>query len=68
MATKAGMADDKKADETETDVQRDEAVAGSRPPVGEFVGRAAGADEGYEGETGAEARQEQQSGRGTDRP
>ena len=53
----------KKNDETETDVPRDEAVAGSRAtggvgqPSQEFVGRVAGDDSGYEGETGAEVRE-----------
>jgi len=50
------MLGNKKADKTESDVQRDRAVAGSRAPRGEFVGRACGADEGYEDETGAERR------------
>lgn len=48
------MPGDDKNDETETDVQRDEAVAGSRSEGG--VGRVAGEDSGYEGETGAERR------------
>ena len=53
----------KKNDDTETDVQHDKAVAGSRATGGvaqpneDFVGRVAGDDSGYEGETGAEVRE-----------
>lgn len=56
----------KKNDDTETDVQRDEAVAGSRATGGvaqpnqQFVGRIAGDDSGYEGDTGAEVRARKQ--------
>jgi hypothetical protein len=51
------MRPDKKADETESDVQRDDAVAGSRAPEGEYVGRVAGDTSGETGESGAEKRQ-----------
>lgn len=62
----------KKNDDTETDVARDKAVAGSRATGGvaqpnrEFVGRVAGDDSGYEGETGAEVRErkDREAGRG----
>jgi hypothetical protein len=51
------MQADKKADDTETDVQSDDAVAGSRAPEGEYVGRVAGDTSGAAGESGAEARE-----------
>jgi hypothetical protein len=51
------MRQDKKADDTESDVQSDHAVAGSRAPEGEYVGRVAGDTSGETGESGAEKRQ-----------
>lgn len=55
--TTSDMQADKKADDTETDVQSDEAVAGSRAPEGEYVGRVTGDTSGAAGESGAEVRE-----------